>query len=378
MRASAIIFASMDPIEEHIQDETDAEFLYRTLATLEQDPAVRKSYEQLAEVEGTHRSRWVEHSLKHGGRPDVDTIRPSVRARVLAWVARRFGPKILVPMLRNEEAREVACYLEIAEKSVNAGERSVAADLARESAEHAETLDGGAGAEGRGEPWHASAGAGGVVRSVVYGFNDGLTANFGLIAAVLGASVDPRMVVITGLGGAIADALSMGSSGYLAAKSEAEVHAHEVAMERREIEVMPDLEQAELKARYRARGMDEASAERLAAQTIASPATALGEEVRDELGIGEADLSPLKDGTITGISTLVGALIPIAPFLFLPLRPAIVVGFTLSMLSHFAVGAARSFFTGRGVFRSGFDMFLVGLGVGGLGHLIGSLIEKLV
>jgi VIT1/CCC1 family predicted Fe2+/Mn2+ transporter len=367
----------MDPIEEHIQDETDAEFLYRTLATIETDPATRRSYERLAGVEGQHRARWVEHSLSHGGRQDVGSIAPSLRARTFAWVARRFGPKILVPMLRAEEAREVAAYLEIAQTSGNPGERSVAADLARESAEHAETL-GEPGAEAFGEPWHARQSAGGIVRSVVYGFNDGLTANFGLIAGVLGAHADPRVTAITGIIGAIADALSMGSSGYLAAKSEQEVHAHEVAMERREIEVMPDLEKAELKARYRARGLDEAAADRLATQTIASPATALREEVRDELAIGDPDMSPLKDGVITGTATLVGALIPIAPFLFLPVAAAVVVSFAASMLSHFGVGAARSFFTGRGIFRSGFDMFLVGLGVGGAGHVIGSLIEKLL
>jgi predicted membrane protein (TIGR00267 family) len=170
----------------------------------------------------------------------------------------------------------------------------------------------------------------------------------------------------------------MGSSGYLAAKSEAEVHAHEIAMERREIEVMPDLERAELAARYQARGFDRATAEKMAERAMASPATALKEEVRDELAIGEPDLTPLRDGVITGLSTLVGALIPIVPFLLLPIGPAVVLSFVLSMLSHFAVGAARSFFTGRGILRSGFDMFLVGLGVGGAGHLLGKLIERLV
>ena len=82
-----------------------------------------------------------------------------------------------------------------------------------------------------GEPWHVG-GAGGLLRSIVYGFNDGLTANFGLVAGIIGASVSPHMVIISGLAGALADALSMGSSGYLAAKSEAEVQAHQIEMER--------------------------------------------------------------------------------------------------------------------------------------------------
>ncbi len=381
---------AQDPIAEHIQDETDAEYLYRTLATLEQDPRRRGEYERLAGVEGVHRARWIEHSRATSGGETAAAgaaIGPSARARFLAWVARRLGPRVLLPVLRAEEAREVAAYLKIAEGSPSPGERAVARDLARDSAEHADVLGAGGGAGGEGaiaavppaaEPWHARASAGGVVRSVVYGFNDGLTANFGLVAGVLGASVEPRIVIITGIAGMIADALSMGSSGYLAAKSEAEVHAHEVAMERREIAVMPDLERAELQARYEARGLDRDSAERLAERTIANPERALSEEVRDELSIGEADLTPLRDGLITGAATLVGAAIPIAPFLLLPLRSAVVASFAASMLSHFAVGAARSFFTGRGLLRSGIDMFAVGLGVAVAGHYIGMAIDKML
>src|SRR5207244_10351002 len=79
------------------------------------------------------------------------------------------------------------------------------------------------------EPWHKT-GSGGFLRNVVYGFNDGLTANFGLVAGVIGADVAPHIVPVSGLAGMIADALSMGASGYLAAKSEQEVYAHEISV----------------------------------------------------------------------------------------------------------------------------------------------------
>src|SRR5206468_3133778 len=100
----------------------------------------------------------------------------------------------------------------------------------------AETLGGMAGRSG--EPWHRTE-SGGFLRNVVYGFNDGLTANFGLVAGVIGAAVAPHVVAVSGVAGMIADALSMGSSGYLAAKSEREVYAHEIEMEREEIKMMP-------------------------------------------------------------------------------------------------------------------------------------------
>ena len=73
-----------------------------------------------------------------------------------------------------------------------------------------------------------------------------------------------------------------------------------------------------------------------------------------------------------------GAFIPVAPFLFDTGPAAIWASFALAMISHFGVGAARSFFTGRGVFRSGLDMFLVGLGVAVIGYFVGERIVKLL
>ena len=106
------------------------------------------------------------------------------------------------------------------------------------------------------------------------------------------------------------------------------------------------------------------------------PERALGESVREELKIGEAHATPFREGWITGIATAVGAFIPVAPFLFLEGRIAIWTAFTIAMLSHFAVGAARSFFTGRGIFRSGVDMFVIGLGVAAVAYFVGDLVTK--
>ncbi|MGA7839133.1 MAG: VIT1/CCC1 transporter family protein, partial [Ignavibacteriaceae bacterium] len=86
--------------------------------------------------------------------------------------------------------------------------------------------------------------------------------------------------------------------------------------------------------------------------------------------------SPLKEGWITGLATAIGALIPVFPFFFWEGTIAIIISFIISMTAHFGVGAARSFFTGRGIFRSGFDMFVVGFGVAAVGYFIGELILK--
>jgi len=175
-----------------------------------------------------------------------------------------------------------------------------------------------------------------------------------------------------------ADSLSMGSSGYLAAKSEQEVYAHEIAMEKEEIRLMPDVEEEELALLYEAKGIEGSRARAMAAEVMSDPARALDEQVREELKIGEAHSTPLKEGWVTGVATAVGAFIPVAPFLFLETRVAMWTSFAVAMLSHFAVGAARSVFTGRSIIRSGIDMFVVGLGVAVVGYVVGDLVARLL
>jgi predicted membrane protein (TIGR00267 family) len=207
----------------------------------------------------------------------------------------------------------------------------------------------------------------------VYGFNDGLTANFGLVAGVIGATVasQHQAVVVAGVAGLIADALSMGSSGYLAAKSEQEVYAHEIAMEKDEIALMPEVERDELALIYEAKGMEAESAMALATQVMADPQRMLDEQVQEELGISDPHMSPLREAWVTGLATACGAVIPVFPFFLFSGTVAIGLSFVLSMASHFMVGAARSVFTGRGLFRSGLDMFVVGLGVALVGYYVG-------
>ena len=363
--------------EHHWQDEADAAYLYRLLAAAETDPRRRDVYTRLADVEDRHVEVWARLMTEHGRPPKP--FRPSGRTRLLAFLGRRFGPGFLLPMLLAEEGREVKGYLDMhRETPRGVAGRGEALTLARESAEHATELAALSGREG--EPWHKT-GSGGLLRNVVYGFNDGLTANFGLVAGVIGAGTATQQheaVIVAGVAGLIADALSMGSSGYLAAKSEQEVHANEIAMERDEIAMMPEIERDELAIIYEAKGMRPDTARALATEIMADPERMLEEQVREELKIGDAAMSPLREGWITGLATAVGALIPVFPFFVTSGLAAIALSFTLAMLSHFLVGAGRSVFTGRGVFRSGIDMFVVGLGVAVVGYFVGGWIERLL
>jgi VIT1/CCC1 family predicted Fe2+/Mn2+ transporter len=356
----------------HWQDEADAAYLYRILARAESDTRKKDIYARLAAVEDRHVEIWGDLLAKHGKRPGQ--FRPSGRARLLARLGSLFGPGFLLPMLLQEEGREVKTYLDMhratPQGAPGGGE---ALTLARESAEHATELAGIAGKSG--EPWHRTK-SGGFLRNVVYGFNDGLTANFGLVAGVIGATATQQhaAVVVAGAAGAVADALSMGASGFLAAKSEREVYDYEIAMVKDEIALMPEIERDELALIYEAKGMDQSNARDLATRIMGNPALMLQEQVQEELKIGEQTISPFREGWVTGLATAFGAVIPVMPFFFAQGSAAIVLSFGIAMLSHFLVGAARSIFTGRSVFRSGLDMFVVGVGVAAIGYFVGGWI----
>src|SRR5437764_11761998 len=170
--------------EHHWQDEADAAYLYRLLSAAEPDPKKKDLYLRLARVEDRHVEVWGDLLRQHGREPG--RFRPSARTRLLAALGKVFGPGFLLPMLLAEEGREVKGYLDMHRQTAR-GVPGAAESLllARESAEHASTLNQISGKSG--EPWHRTE-SGGFLRNVVYGFNDGLTANFGLVAGVIGAA----------------------------------------------------------------------------------------------------------------------------------------------------------------------------------------------
>jgi VIT1/CCC1 family predicted Fe2+/Mn2+ transporter/rubrerythrin len=359
--------------DHHYADERDAAWLYRRLGAVERNQNRRGLFEKLAEVEDQHTARW-EDLFRLAGQP-LPSFQVSARTRALAWVAKTFGPSSILPLILREEGREVQAYLGLARQSSNRETHQAAVDIANDSAVHARELSEVMGRQG--EPWHIG-GAGGLLRSLVYGFNDGLTANFGLVAGVIGANLEAHVVILTGVAGALADALSMGSSGYLAAKSEAEVHAHQIELERQEMRLMPDLEEQELALIYEAKGLAADRARDTARAVMQDPVLALETKVSEELNIHPADLEPLKDGMVTGAATAFGAIIPIIPFVVMSHGTAVWVSLVISMAAHFGIGAARSVFTGRGIWVSGRDMFVVGFGVAAVGYAIGEIATRLL
>lgn len=357
--------------KKRLQEEVDAAFLYHTLSEITTDKDKKTLYEKLASIEEKHVNVWVEHLNKNS--IPFAPLKPSLKAKLLNKFSKRYGATLLSKLMLREESSEVKSYLNLYKNSHSSQTKDIALLLAKDSAAHAKSLMISSGEET--EPWHAAE-SGGLLRNIVYGFNDGLTANFGLIAGVIGAAAQSHIILISGIAGMIADSLSMGSSGYLAAISEKEVYENEKAMEAEEIKLMPELETEELALIYEAKGLNKNEAMQRAREVMQNPEQALEDKMHQELGLAKRHITPLTEGWVTGLSTAIGALIPILPFFFFSGSIAIWTSFVISMLAHFAVGAARSFFTGRGIFRSGFDMFIVGFGVAAVGYVIGELVLK--
>ncbi|HEX7004947.1 MAG TPA: VIT1/CCC1 transporter family protein [Trueperaceae bacterium] len=351
---------------EHRQDEADTAYIYESIAATTREPEVRSLLESLAREEGAHRRQFEERLAA------VPEFRPSPRARFLVAVARLLGERLVLALLRLEEGREVARFLRLAQSGVD---EPWLRQLARESAAHARALGRLTGV--RSDPWHHNE-AGGMVRNVVYGFNDGLTANFGLIAGVIGASVSREIILLTGFSGLVASAFSMAASGYLAAQSQREVDENELNTQRTELLLWPEQEESYLAGVYRERGLSEEEARVAAERVMSDPEVALQELAKEKLGIGEAGESPIREGVTTGVATVFGALVPIVPFFFGGGAWAVAASFLVAMAAHFLVGAARSALTGRNWFRSGFDMFVVGLGVAAAGYLVGYLLTGIL
>lgn len=220
------------------------------------------------------------------------------------------------------------------------------------------------------EKWHQT--GGGWISGAIYGANDGLASVFGIVAGVSGATAGSSFVLTAGAAGAIASALSMATGAYLAERSEAEVAEANLARERAEIEQHPEEEKEELSLFYQLKGIDETTADAMAEQLAADPDAMLRALALEELGVhGESAGNPAQASFAAGVSTGLGAMIPVIPFIFTHGTLGIAISAGVSLIAHFLVGAAKSLVTLRTWWAAGLEMTLAGLIVGGATYLVG-------
>ena len=216
---------------------------------------------------------------------------------------------------------------------------------------------------------------GGTARAAVFGVSDGLVSNVGLILGVAGADPAPGVVRVAGLAGLIAGAISMAAGEYNSMKVQAELLERELELERIELRRNPHVETVELAQIYQSRGIDPDSARRMAEDLMRDPETALQAHAREELGIDPESLgSPMGAATSSFAAFAVGALVPLAPWLFAAGTAATVASLVAAVVAAVAVGLAVGRFTERPWPRTVLRQVLFTVIPAGVTYAIGSAV----
>lgn len=370
--------AEISPLNRYtanIQGEVDSAALYRALAEVERNPQLAEIYRKLAAVEEEHVAFWGRQMEKHG--LSAPSLTPSFRSRVLTWIARRFGPGMVLPTINTLEQIDSGQY--------DKQHEAVAGGLPGVERSHARIINALAGGgpnaaevgnlarlEGR----HRGLG-GNALRAAVLGANDGLVSNMSLVMGIAGAVTDSHVVMLTGLAGLAAGACSMAMGEWLSVTTARESFERQIAAEAEELREVPEEEQAELALIYQSKGLPEETAKTLAAQLIANKDSALDTLAREELGIDPKELGGsawVAAATSFGLFAA-GAIFPILPFLFGFVGwQAMVASLAVSGIALMVIGGATALFTGGSMVRLALRSLAFGYGAAGITFAIGKLI----
>ncbi len=381
-------------LEGNWQAEMEAYHTYQALADRDTDPVRAQVLRHLAGAEWEHAALWQGRIVELGGAEPVYRGSPGGEADSLA--NRAGGVRMALRRLEIEESRHIATYGEQIKALGDEGSIAILDHVIEDEKDHYREL----GSLIRGH-YAAPAGApkiearavleemlakrakgrkqpGSWIGDAIYGVNDGLGAIFGIVSGVAGATAgESKYVLLAGLSGMIASALSMGSGAYLAAKSEREIYQAEVAREREAIEMNGPEARELLSLYYQVKGLPEADALHMVNHIASDPDQLLRALTSERLGSSEEALAnPLVSAGSGALSTAVGAAIPIIPFFFLQGIPAVIAAAIVSLAAHFAVGAAKSLITVRTWWSSGLEMTVVGALEGAVTYGIGILLGK--
>ena len=360
--------ASVERWRANLQGEVDGTAVYRAMARHEPNAELAALYARLADAEDRHAAVWAEQ-LKNAGAAGV--VSPSWRARLLVAATRALGTGAVVATMASRETHDRAVYDDQPEAGVG---------LARDERSHARLLadvaTGGVSGStiARLEGRHAGTG-GNALRAAVLGIDDGLLSNFGLVMGVAGAGADARGLVVAGLAGLLAGALSMALGEWLSVQSARELFSRQVAIEREELRIAPDEEEGELALIYRAKGLSEADATVMAKRVMAGE-SALPTLAREELGIDPDELggSAYVAAATSFAMFAVGAAVPLLPLVFVGGEAAVVWSAALSGVALFGIGALVTVFTGRNAIFAGTRQLGIGVAAAAVTYLVGRLV----
>ena len=204
-------------------------------------------------------------------------------------------------------------------------------------------------------------GGGGGVRDVIFGANDGLVSILALVAGVYGAITESYPILIAGIAGAVAGAISMGAGAYLSSKSEKEMTDKESERKGIRKKGTSEKEREELVRYYQKRGFKRQEAEAVASRVSTSLELTSKYTLGQEIGLtSEESWPPIKAAAFTGLSFAIVSLIPILPFAFMRVNPAVITAAIASIACLFVVGASKATFTRQSWIRSGLEMMAIG------------------
>lgn len=354
-----------------IQTEIDASYLYQKLAENEKDDVIANVYRQMSSIERGH----AEAFAKKYNISLENLMIPSGRAKTLNLIGRIFGYDYVLGILMNTE-KSLSNGILMAKKQhgmpITGTETNHVTILrwildreADMSSEHIAKF----------EKQHRSVG-GNAIRAAVLGGNDGLVSNFSLVMGIAGATSGNEWVLLAGMAGLLAGALSMSLGEWISVKSSQELYENQMEVEMEELQTNPEGEKQELALIYMTKWVPEEQAHRMAAEVIQDTEHAHEVLIREELGINSEELkgSAWEAAIYSFILFSIGAIIPVAPFIFLSGTPAIIVSVAGSAVGLFVIGAAITLFTGKDVWYSGFRQMIFGLAAAAVTFWIGSLV----
>jgi vacuolar iron transporter family protein len=355
----------------NIQTEVDAHFLYQKLAEHETDATIAHVFRQMSEIEKGHAEGYAKKEKINL----ENLLRPSWRARTLNVIGKIFGYDYVLGVLMDTE-KTVSSAIINAKKNNNqkiTGNETTHVKILRSILESENKVTGAQ--LSKFEKRHRSVG-GNAIRAAVLGGNDGLVSNFSLIMGVAGATSGEEGVLLAGLAGLLAGALSMSLGEWISVKSSQELYENQMQIELEELETDPEGERKELALIYMAKGIPEEQANQMATDIIKNKSQAHDLLVREELGINAEELkgSAVEASVYSFILFAVGAVIPVLPFMFMRGLNGIILSVVLSGIGLFVIGAAITLFTGKNVWYSGFRQVFFGMAAAAITFGIGKLI----
>ncbi len=355
----------------NIQTEVDASYLYEYLASKEEDEICAKVFSEMSQIEKSHAFAFLEKS----GLNEKDLPKPSWRAKTLIRIGKILGNDYILGALLDTE-KSLSNNVLKARKSTSSKESisDVAHVTILKNIMNSDNSFSGNNLS-RFEKRHKSVG-GNALRAAVLGGNDGLVSNFSLVMGVAGAAVGQTEVLITGMAGLLAGALSMSLGEWISVKSSQELYENQMELEKEELEINPDAEEKELALIYMTKGIPEDQAKEMAAEIIKDKDKAHEVLVKEELGINSEELkgSAMEAAITSFLLFAIGAIIPVIPFFFIGGYKAVIISVILSTFGLFLIGAAITLFTGKNVWYSGFRQVLFGLAAAAITFAIGNLI----